>query len=61
VVVLGDPEYYRRFGFQRAKDFGLGNEYQVEDEFMVIELIQGALDEVNGTVRYAQEFGEVEV
>ncbi len=61
VVVLGDPEYYRRFGFQRAKDFGLGNEYQVDDEFMVIELIQGALDEVNGTVRYAQEFGEVEV
>src|SRR5262249_37761115 len=27
VVVLGDPAYYRRFGFRRASDYGLGNEY----------------------------------
>ena len=61
VVVLGDPNYYTQFGFKRAKDFGLGNEYQVEDEFMAIELAQGTLAEVEGTVRYAQEFGQGDV
>ena len=27
VVVLGDPAYYSSFGFRRAADFGLQNEY----------------------------------
>ena len=61
IVVLGDPDYYTQFGFERAKDFGLGNEYQVEDEFMVMELIPGSLEGVEGIVRYAQEFSEVDV
>jgi len=61
IVVLGDPDYYTRFGFERAKDFGLGNEYQVEDEFMVMELVDGALDGVNGMVKYAIEFKEIDV
>ena len=34
---------YRRFGFRRALDFGLENEYGVRDEFMVLELRRGAL------------------
>ena len=59
VVVLGNPQYYAQFGFKRAKDFGLGNEYQVEDEFMVVELIPGILEEVEGIVRYADEFSQV--
>lgn len=59
VVVLGNPQYYAQFGFKRAKDFGLGNEYQVEDEFMVVELIPGILEGVEGMVRYADEFSQV--
>jgi putative acetyltransferase len=61
VVLLGDPEYYQRFGFKRAGDFGLGNEYQAEDEFMVIELIPEFLEGIAGMVRYAAEFNEVGV
>lgn len=61
VVLLGDPEYYQRIGFKRAMDFGLGNEYQAEDEFMVIELIPEFLEGIEGTVRYAPEFNEVGV
>jgi putative acetyltransferase len=58
VVVLGDPAYYARFGFQRAIDFGLGNEYQVDEHFMVLALVPGALEQFHGLVKYAPEFGE---
>lgn len=35
-VVLGDPKYYRRFGFEKASPFGIRNEYGVDEEFMTI-------------------------
>ena len=56
VVVLGDPAYYGRFGFVRAADFGLGNEYGVHAEFMVLALRPGGLPPVGSLVRYAPEF-----
>jgi putative acetyltransferase len=37
----------------------LGNEYGMDDHFMVAELRNGALDGVSGTVRYREEFREV--
>jgi putative acetyltransferase len=60
VVVLGDPAYYGRFGFRAADTFGLENEYGVRDEFMVLELTKGAIEEVSGLVRYAPEFKEAD-
>lgn len=56
VVVIGDPAYYGRFGFVRAADFGLGNEYGVYDEFMVLTLRSGELPPRGTLVRYAPEF-----
>ena len=58
-VVLGEPGYYSRFGFEQASGKGLGNEYGVDEHFMVAELSNGALDGVSGTVRYREEFREV--
>ena len=58
-VVLGEPGYYSRFGFERASGKGLGNEYGVDEYFMVVELINGTLDSVSGTVRYRDEFREI--
>lgn len=55
-VLLGEPGYYSRFGFERASDHGLGNEYGVDEYFMVAELRGGALDGLRGTVRYRPEF-----
>jgi len=55
-VVLGSPDYYPRFGFSRATLYGLGNEYDADEYFMTIELKNGALDKVSGTVRYSPEF-----
>jgi putative acetyltransferase len=59
IVVLGEPEYYQRFGFRRASLFGLGNEYGVDDPFMVLELRLDGLPKVPGTVRYVKVFSEV--
>ncbi len=53
VVVLGSPEYYGRFGFKKASDFDLQNEYGVDDEFMVIQFTG---KEVHGLVQYEPEF-----
>jgi putative acetyltransferase len=60
VVLVGEPAYYSRFGFSRAADFGLQNEYGVHDEFMVLPLRDGALAGVNGMVKYQPEFQEAE-
>jgi putative acetyltransferase len=56
VVVLGDPEYYSRFGFERASAYRLGNEYGADEEFMVKPLHDGAVDDVGGLVTYRPEF-----
>ena len=60
VVVLGDPAYYSRFGFRRAADFALQNEYGAHDEFMVLPLHDGALEGVSGMLKYLPEFREAE-
>ena len=59
VVVLGEPEYYERFGFRRASLFGLGNEYGVDDPFMALGLRLGGLPKAPGIVRYVKLFSEV--
>lgn len=56
VVVLGDPAYYGRFGFEAASGFGLSSEYGSGPEFQVIELAAGRLPRGAGRVRYAPEF-----
>jgi len=56
VVLLGNPNFYERFGFQKASNFDIQNEYGVDDSFMVLELKQGMLAKVNGLVQYGPEF-----
>jgi putative acetyltransferase len=55
-VVLGEPGYYGRLGFGRASERGIGNEYGVDEPFMVVELKKGALDVASVTVKYQPEF-----
>jgi putative acetyltransferase len=59
VFVLGHINYYPRFGFSRAKNYGLANEYNADDAFMVLELRPGVLATISGLAKYAPEFGEV--
>lgn len=58
LFVLGDPAYYRRFGFTTAAARGLSCEFPAPDEaFMTMELRPGALDGARGLVKYRPEFG----
>ena len=56
VVVLGHVHFYTRFGFSRASDVGLDNEYGATDAFMVVALRDGGLNDLDGMVKYAPEF-----
>jgi len=52
-VVLGDPAYYRRFGFRTARDFGLRNGDDFPDEnVMALELAPGALRGAKGAFHF---------
>lgn len=53
-VVLGDPNYYQRFGFEKASPFGMQNEYGADDAFMLIRFSKR--DMAEGLVQYAPEF-----
>ena len=54
IVVLGEPDFYRRFGFQKASLRGITNAYGVDEPFMVLELRPGFIGP--GLARYAPEF-----
>lgn len=56
VVVLGDPDYYRRVGFRAASNWGLEDEYGGGAAFQAIELQDGGIPSRGGTVQYAPEF-----
>jgi putative acetyltransferase len=59
VIVLGHPEFYPRFGFsaklaaERLKSPFSG------PAFMAVELVPGALEGVDGEVRYPPPFGVI--
>jgi len=58
VVVLGHPEYYPRFGFERASDHSLRSQWEgVPDEaFMVLVFDSEILPDGGGVARYRDEF-----
>ena len=58
LFLLGDPAYYRRFGFQTSH---IANEYGATDAFQHLELVPGSLTNVPGLARYVQAFSEESV
>ena len=57
LVLLGHPDFYPRFGFLPSVRFGFRSTYDVPDEvFMAMELKEGGLEGVKGTVLYREEF-----
>jgi predicted N-acetyltransferase YhbS len=60
VIVLGHAEYYPRFSFKPASFYGIKLPFDVPDNvFMAIELTEGTLRNVKGTVKYPPAFSEV--
>ena len=60
IIVLGHPEYYPRFGFERASKYRLRSQWEgVPDEaFMVAVFDREALPKSGGIARYRDEFDE---
>jgi len=59
VVLAGHADYYPRFGFRPAKARGVACEVEVPDEaWMVKELNEGALSEINCKILFPREFHE---
>lgn len=59
VVVPGHDTYYPRFGFKPAHTWGIKAPFEISKEsFMTLELEDGSLDNVKGTVVYPKEFFE---
>ena len=61
VIVLGHPNFYPKFGFKPAYDFGVIAPYDdiPKEVFLILELTSGALKGVSGIVEYPLAFQEV--
>jgi putative acetyltransferase len=57
VVVIGHPEYYPRFGFERASGYGIKSEWDVPDEaFMIFLTDSSKMKGWTGVAKYRPEF-----
>ena len=57
IVVLGHADYYPRFGFRPASEYGLKCEWIVPDNaFMALALDESKIRDVSGLARYRGEF-----
>ncbi|MCT4353274.1 bifunctional class I SAM-dependent methyltransferase/N-acetyltransferase [Streptomyces sp. Je 1-79] len=57
VLVLGHPEYYPRFGFVRASEYGIKPSFEVPDEAMMALVLDGSGAAPGGTIHYPAAFG----
>ena len=58
IVLLGHQHYYPRFGYKRSSEYSIRLPFEApEENCMVLELLEGGLNGVSGTVVYAKEFG----
>jgi predicted N-acetyltransferase YhbS len=49
IIIYGDPEYYKRFGFKASKEYGITNrDKKYPAALLVLELYPGALNGVEG-------------
>ena len=60
VVLLGDPAYYSRFGFEPASAYHITNEYGVDEPCQIIALREHALTGITGLIKYSKEFSEID-
>lgn len=57
ISILGDPEYYAKFGYYPAADHGINCPFEVpEANFMIKEMISGNLSTIKGNLIYNKAF-----
>jgi putative acetyltransferase len=53
VILVGDPTYYSRFGFQPASHFGISNTNGIPDaNVLARELVPGALRDLQSVISF---------
>lgn len=59
-VVLGDPDFYGKFGFQDAEQFNMTCQWDVPQGcFQIIELAEGCCSGKQGLIEYSKEFSQL--
>ncbi|MFL1695568.1 GNAT family N-acetyltransferase [Weissella kandleri] len=56
ISILGDPNYYGRFGYEQASQFGVLAPAEIPDEYFLMKKLNGDI-QLEGTLKYAPEFG----
>lgn len=57
IIVMGHPNYYRKFGFELASKWKIGIDENLDSKYLfALELIPGELDRINGIIRYCDVF-----
>jgi len=58
IIVLGHPEYYPRFGFERASLYGIKCQWEgiPDDAFMILWLDKSMMNPASGLAKYRDEF-----
>ena len=60
VVVLGDPNFYSRFGFESSVNFSIRSDFNVSPEvFQIKELEKGIFLGFDGIVKYHDRFNQL--
>ena len=60
IIVVGHADYYPRFGFRPANEYGIKSEWDVPDEvFMLVVLNEEKMQGVSGLAKYRLEFSTV--
>ena len=59
IIVLGHTEYYPRFGFDPASNYGIRSEWEVlDDAFMILVLNEPDMNGISAIAKYRPEFTE---
>jgi len=60
IIVLGYPEFYSRFGFEQASQFGIYSQWEgiPDNAFMILWIDTSMKNRVSGIAKYRSEFNE---
>lgn len=52
ILILGDPDYYQRLGYQEAQIYGITCPFEVPSCYFMIKRLTGELKGISGQVVY---------
>lgn len=59
VIVLGDPQFYSRFGFIPSVNYGIASPFPVPDDFFMVKTLHSYQTKYRGKVIYPPAFHQV--